>query len=266
MRNDRSERAMTGNVRDWTDPGAGPERSTVGQKLLDFLYPPRCLKCDAATATGAGLCGMCWLDVSFVEAPYCGSCGRPFELDPGIDTLCALCIAEEPTFDRMRSALIYDDASRSLVTGFKYADRTDRAPVFGKWLARAGTELIETCDLIVPVPLHRSRLLSRRFNQSALLAQALGAEALVPVGVDVLQRTRRTKQQVGLTPAKRHRNVRGAFDVRPKAVNLVKDKVIILVDDVVTSGATVEASIRALRKAGARAVDVLCLARTLPRA
>lgn len=203
--------------------------------------------------------------MSFVAAPFCTCCGLPFELDPGEGALCGSCLADPPLFERMRAAMIYNDASRPLITGFKYADRTDRAPTFGKWLARAGTELLADCDVIVPVPLHRTRLLSRRFNQAAILSQAVGKEALVPVQVDALVRTRRTQQQVGLSPAKRQRNVRGAFTVRPKAKSAVEGNRILLVDDVVTSGATVGSSIRALRKAGAVAVDVLCLARTMRR-
>lgn len=134
-------------------------------------------------------------------------------------------------------------------------------PTFGKWMARAGADLLEETDLIMPVPLHRRRLISRRFNQSAMLAEALHKETLIPVLHDGLERVRATQQQVGLTPAKRHKNVMGAFIVRRGLEELFEGRHILLIDDVVTSGATVEACTKALYNAGVAAASVLSLAR-----
>jgi ComF family protein len=157
--------------------------------------------------------------------------------------------------------MVYNAASRPLVTGFKYGDRTERAPAYGKWMARAGKDFLSEADLLVPVPLHPQRLIGRRFNQSAMLAQAVGRETLVPVLLDGLRRTRPTQQQVGLTTSKRRRNVMGAFSVHPKRSDQLSGRRVVLVDDVVTSGSTVDACLKALQKAGVSGASVLSLAR-----
>lgn len=233
----------------------------VWRRLPNLIFPPRCLGCEAAVSDVGALCAECWLDVSFIDGAVCPCCGRPFELDPGSQALCGACLRSPPLYDRARAVFVYNDASRPLVTGFKYGDRTDRAPSFGRWLARAGGELLCDADVLVPVPLHWKRLFLRRFNQSALLAQAIHRESLVPVLLDGLERRRPTEQQVGLSHAKRRRNVRGAFQVPDKRLPQISGRNIVLIDDVVTSGATVEACTKALKKAGAARVDVLALAR-----
>lgn len=247
----------------WT--GEEPKPVNWGSRVLDFLYPPRCLKCETRVLASGSLCPSCWYDVDFISGALCDKCGGPFEIDPGDGALCGACLAHPPSYDRARSIMIYNDASRPLVTGFKYGDRTERAPAFGRWLARAGADILATADLIIPVPLHRRRLISRRFNQSGLLAQSLGHETLIPVAVDALVRVRATQQQVGLSHAKRVRNVQGAFDLRPEAVDLVAGRNVVLIDDVITSGATIEACVKALQKAKVDAVSVLSLARTAAR-
>jgi len=245
--------------------GEEPNPINWGSRVLDYLYPPRCLKCETRVLISGSLCPKCWYDVDFISGAVCDKCGVPFEIDPGEGALCGACLAKQPLYDRARSIMIYNDASRPLVTGFKYGDRTERAPAFGRWLARAGADILASADLIVPVPLHRRRLIARRFNQSGILAQNLGRETLIPVAVDALIRLRATQQQVGLSHAKRRRNVRGAFAVRQGAEGLIAGRHIVLVDDVVTSGATVEACVKAMQKAGAGAVSVLSLARVAGR-
>ncbi len=244
------------------EQGAAP-RPGLAASLLDLVLPHRCLTCDSGLGEGPGLCPSCWSKVRFVEAPYCTSCGRPFEIDPEDGLLCAACIAEPPLFDAARTAMIYDEWSRPLVTGFKYADRTDFARAFGGWLSRAGRDVLGEADWLVPVPLHPWRLWMRRYNQAGILASALSRETLVPVLHDGLLRVRHTRQQVGLTASKRRRNVAGAFQVNPKRTALLKDAHIVLIDDVVTSGATVSACLRVIRRKKPASISVLSLARTM---
>jgi ComF family protein len=243
--------------------------SASGRLALDLLLPPRCLSCGAQVDAQGTLCAPCWGRLSFLGPPWCARCGRPFELPPGggpaegegEGACCAACLADPPAFGRARAALAYDDESRGLVLAFKHADRTRSAPAFGAWMARAGAEVLAGADLLVPVPLHRWRLFARRYNQSALLALAVGRAAGVPVSADLLARRRPTRTQGGLTRAGRTRNVAGAFAVRPRRLDLVRGRRVVLVDDVLTTGATVEECARALLRAGAAAVDVLALAR-----
>lgn len=234
----------------------------LGAAALDLLLPPQCLSCRAIVAAPGTLCGACFAKIRFLSAPCCAACGMPFEFDPGgADALCASCIRDRPAYDRARAVFRYDDASRGLILAFKHGDRIDAAPAYASWLLRAGSELAAVADCIAPVPLHWTRLFRRRYNQSALLANALARLAGRPAAPDLLRRRRRTPSQGGLGRAERIRNVRGAFAVRARPE--IADKRILLVDDVLTTGATVEACARALLKAGASAVDVLTLARVV---
>lgn len=230
---------------------------------LDVVLPPQCLACDALVSEPGSLCHACWDGAAFVSAPLCAACGMPFEFDHGPDALCGACLRDRPRIDRIRAVFLYNDVSRALATGLKYRDRTHAAPALGAWLARAGRVLVGDADLIAPVPLHRSRLWRRRFNQSALLAAALAKAAAPDAGLrlDLLTRIRATPSQGGLDAAARRRNVRGAFAVRPRYLPAVAGGRVLLVDDVFTTGATATACADALRDAGAAAVDVLVLAR-----
>ena len=230
---------------------------------LNALLPPRCLSCGVGAERPGTLCGACWSGLTFLAPPFCAACGFPFDYDLGPEVLCGGCTREPPRYDRARAVLRYDQVSRGLLLGFKHGDRTDGAPAFGEWLARAGSELIDDCDLVLPVPLHRRRLFARRYNQSALLAQALGRATGLPVLPDSLRRTRNTPSQGRLSPAARRRNVAGAFKVAPGAAERLGGRRALLVDDVMTTGATVEACARALKRAGAAGVDVLTLARVV---
>jgi ComF family protein len=202
-----------------------------------------------------------WKELRFIEDPCCERCGRPFPYDVGASMICSACVADEPAFERARAPLAYNDALARMLIQFKWGDRLDGVPSFARWMARAGAELIEDADFIASVPLHRLRLFSRRFNQSALLAQELGRQTGLPVHVDLLTRTRRTALQKGKNPRERRRNVRGAFAVRPACDAPLKGAHILLVDDVMTTGATVDACSKTLKKAGAARVDVVTVAR-----
>ncbi|MEN3974318.1 ComF family protein [Emcibacter sp. SYSU 3D8] len=235
--------------------------SQFGRHVLDAVFPPQCPVCAVLVQDHAQLCPACWGQVRFIGAPYCACCGVSLEFDAGGDALCLQCLTDRPAFDRARSVMVYDDFSRSLVLRFKHGDRLDTAPVFARWMARAGRELLDEADIIAPVPLHWTRLLARRFNQSAILARHIarpGGPDFVP---DLLSRIRRTPSQGALGRKERSRNVRGAFALSPRYGNMVKGRRVVLVDDVLTTGATVGHCARALRSAGAGRVDVLTLAR-----
>ncbi|WP_298915813.1 ComF family protein [uncultured Algimonas sp.] len=206
--------------------------------------------------------------LTFLDEPCCASCGYPFDHEvtglagiSAFDLLCAACLARRPAYATARSALQYDDASRSLVLAFKHGGHTDRLHTFAAQMHRAGRVALAHADLIVPVPLHRTRLVKRRYNQSALLARALSRRCGVPMDAHMLLRPRKTPSQGGLSAAGRRRNVQGAFEVaRPEAV---AGRRLVLVDDVMTTGATLEACTRTLKRAGAARVDALCLARVV---
>ncbi len=238
----------------------------AGRRMVDVLLPPRCLACGAVVDEPGALCAPCWGKTAFIAPPHCARCGLAFELPPqGGDSAslfdCAACAADPPAFARARAALNYDDHTKSLVLRLKHADATHSVPGLARWMARAGAELLAQCDLIAPVPLHRWRLIGRRYNQSALLALELGRLAQKPALPDLLARRRATPSQGHLGPAQRRANVAGAFAVRPRRVADIPGKRVLLVDDVLTTGATAEECARVLTRAGAAAVDVLTLAR-----
>lgn len=235
----------------------------AGRGLLNLLLPPQCLGCPARVDQPGALCPDCWNRLRFIGPPLCACCGLPFDYALPTETLCGGCHRDPPFFRRARAALAYDDASRPLLLGFKHADKTHLAPSLARWVHRAGADLVVSADLIVPVPLHWMRLWRRRYNQAALLAHALGRVSQVPVAADLLLRQRPTRTQGGLSRAARHRNVRGAIRVRSGRDGLIRDRSILLIDDVLTTGATLNECARVLLKAGAGAVDVLSVARVL---
>lgn len=229
--------------------------------IADLVYPPACAACGVSTGGHRGLCPKCWAAVRFIERPYCEVLGIPFSHDLGTGILSAEAIANPPPFDRVRSAAAHDNAIRALVHGLKYRDRTDLAPMMAGWMLRASDGTVERCDAIIPVPLHRARMVSRKFNQAAELARHLARLAEKPLLPATLLRVKRTSQQVGLGVRAREENVRGAFAVAANKEDDVFGKRIVLVDDVYTTGATVAAATRALRKAGAADITVLTFAR-----
>jgi len=229
----------------------------------DLALPPQCLGCDTPTGGHGGLCARCWSKLRLIEKPYCARLGVPFAYDIGPGALSAEAIADPPPFDRCRAVAAFDDTARALVHGLKYRDRLDLAAWMAAWMRRAGGELVNDADAIVPVPLHNRRLWWRRYNQSALLSGAIARAASRPLLTRVLKRIRPTEQQVGLTHDQRDKNVRGAFRVADGERPQVDGKRILLVDDVYTTGATAKAATRALLRAGTAAVDVLVFARVV---
>jgi ComF family protein len=230
--------------------------------LLDLLFPPLCIACREPLGAGLGFCAACWTSIVFLDGPMCDCCGLPFGVDPGEGTRCAACLARPPAYERARALLVYDDNSRAPILALKHADRLELVPGFAQWLERSGRPLLAESDLIVPVPLHRFRLWRRRYNQAAELARVLARRTSKPVAVRALERSRPTESQGAMASAKaRRRNVLRAF--RVPEPGLVAGRNILLVDDVLTTGATAEACARALKRAGAARVQILTLARVV---
>ncbi len=251
--------------------GLGRLCAGAGRMVLDAVLPPLCLGCNEIVETPGALCAACWQHFSFIAPPYCARCATPFVEHIGEAALCGACTARPPRYRRARAALVYDERSRRLVLPFKHGDRTDIARACGGWMARAGAELLAEADLVAPVPLHWRRLFSRRYNQAQLLARIVVGAAppssrdsararLVP---DLLQRRRWTGSQGGLGGKERRDNVRHAFALNPRWAAALAGRSVLLVDDVLTTGATIDACTRVLQRGGARHVDVLTLARVV---
>jgi ComF family protein len=215
--------------------------------------------CDEPVGGTATLCPACWKQIQFIAPPFCACCGAPFDIPAGAGMLCGSCLTSPPLFKSARAAMLYDEASRKLVLGFKHGDRTYAARALAVWMHRAAGEFLAEVDVLVPVPLHRWRLFRRRYNQSAILAAQVAALAEKPVWPFVLRRIRATPTQGHRKRKERQENVRGAFAVTDRAA--IAGKTLLLVDDVLTTGATVEECTRMLLEAGAKQVHVLTLAR-----
>jgi ComF family protein len=236
--------------------------SHTARLALDIALPTLCVACREPVH-GEGVCAECWSKLSFIAPPYCPRLGIPFVYDPGPELLSMEAIANPPAYARARAAVRYDDVARTLVHALKYQDRTDLAPAMGRWMARAGRELLRDADALVPVPLHWRRGWSRRYNQSGALARLIERESGVKLASEALRRVRPTQQQIGLSRAQRASNVQGAFKVAPERAADIAGRRVILIDDVLTSGATVDACARALLRARAASVDVLVFARVV---
>lgn len=232
--------------------------------VLDLVYPPACANCGIRTKRHYALCPNCWKEMRFIERPYCEVLGIPFRKDEGEGIVSALAIAEPPPFDRLRSVALHEGPARRLVHALKYKDRTDLAPMLAAWMARAGKAELLSCDVIVPVPLHWTRLFSRRFNQAEELSRHLAKMVRRPMLSGSLIRRKRTRRQVGLTASGREDNMRAAFRMARGRENDVFGKRVVLVDDVYTTGATISAAARVLRRAGAADITVLSFAMALP--
>ncbi len=247
----------------------------IGAQLVDLILPPQAL---FRTVRGAGrgvrrsigenedaspisLSAQSWADVDFLDEPCCYICGFPFDFKHGPKALCGRCVGKAPSYDRARAAFAYNQASRALVLRFKHGGETEGVAMFARQMQRAGRHLLESADVLVPVPLHYSRRIKRRFNQSALLARALSKRTGIALDTEGLMRARATPSQGGQTASGRRRNVQGAFCLRPKAD--FTGKHVVLVDDVMATGATLESCARTLKRGGAKNVDALLLSRVV---
>lgn len=228
--------------------------------LADLVVPPLCLACQRPLAAHAAICSGCWSRIDFIRPPICDRLGIPLPFDVGGTVISAAAAADPPDYDRARAVARFDGIMRELVHDLKFRDRLDARELFGRWLMGAGTDLLTDADIVLPVPLTRTRLLSRRFNQSAILAQEVAGRAGRRYEPLLLLRTRATPPQVGLSRQQRRENVAGAFAVAPGRQEAVAGAKIVIIDDVITTGATVGSCARVLRRAGAARVDVLALA------
>lgn len=229
----------------------------------EVLWPSRSLVSGARDIGEGALSPSEFAQLSFISDPVCNTCGQPQEVDLGEEAVCAACLAKPPKWDAARSALVYDEASRRIVLDLKRSGRRDGLAIMSNWMVQAARPLLEGADMVMPVPLHYRRLASRGFNQSGWLAAGLARRAGLPLRVDILRRVKPTPSQGGLSPRARKRNVSGAFAIRKGKARAVEGRQILLVDDVLTTGATLEACIRPLLKAGAAGVDVVTLARVV---
>lgn len=241
--------------------GRSPRRVRVARRIAGLIWPQRSLITHRELPGPGPLEPELWSKLNFITGAQCRACGLPFEIAVEPDQLCGACLVRLPAYDRARAALIYGDVSRDLVLGLKYQGRRDSLVTLAGWMSAAGADLLADADLITPVPLHYFRLIRRGFNQSGWLAAALSRTSGVRLSVDALKRVRATPIQGNLSADARRRNVQGAFRVRGSRIKLVKGRRIVLIDDVLTTGATAEACARTLKRAGAACVDVITLAR-----
>jgi ComF family protein len=227
---------------------------------VDLLLPPTALD-EGERPQSPGLSVRAWERIEFLDGPVCDGCGAPFPYDLGPAARCAACMAAPRAFARARAACLYDEHSRDLILKLKHADRTDLARLFALWLIRAAADLIEECEVILPVPLHRARLFRRRYNQAAEIARPMARRTGLRYRPDALVRGRDTGTQGGKSSRGRRVNVKGAFRVPDRRRAQIEGKRVLLIDDVLTTGATAEACAKALLAAGALAVDVAVVAR-----
>lgn len=236
----------------------------ISNGLVDFILPPRCIVSGQEVSHQGMVAPEIWSKLDFITDPFCEKCGFPFEFDTGTGMhLCGQCIQKSPVYNRARAALKYNDASRSMILGFKHGDQMHAVRAFMPWLKAAGQDMLMEADVIIPVPLHRWRLIRRRYNQAAILAQRLGQETSIPVLVDALFRTRNTQTQGHLKAGERAKNVRRAFVLNPKYEGDLIGRNIVLIDDVYTTGSTIKECVKALKKAKPARVDVLTIARVV---
>jgi len=232
------------------------------QALLHLVYPPQCLTCDARVTTDFGLCATCWRDTPFITGLTCTKCGIPLPGDDtALDVLCDDCLTIARPWSQGRAAMLYGNNARKLVLALKHGDRIDLAKPAAQWMARAAAPLLVPGMMVVPVPLHWRRLLKRRYNQAALLSAGVARLAKLQTCPDLLQRRHSTGNQDGRNRDERFANMVDALTVHPRRRHLVEDRHILLVDDVMTSGATLAAAAEACIAAGAIGISVLVMAR-----
>ncbi|MDR2794979.1 MAG: ComF family protein [Holosporaceae bacterium] len=228
--------------------------------VSDVFFPLKCEGCDGFVES-VGLCTECWNKIMWISDPKCSICGNPFELD--IAEICGSCALQKPFFDKAVSVFHYDDYSKGMILRFKHMDSIYLCPQFARWMYRVGEKYVKEADLIIPVPIHFRKLLKRKYNQSELLAREIALLGGASYEPRILQKSKRTPQQEGLTRKRRQQNVIGSFGVAKDYVHLLAQKKVVLVDDVYTTGATVNECSRVLKKHGAAAVTVVTLAKVV---
>ena len=228
-------------------------------RMLNFVCPPVCPICRSPTPEAHHICPECFKELDFITPPQCAACGMPFEFDMWAGSLCGACLRKLPRYDMARACFVYNEASKKLILPFKHGDRMELTPLLVKLLEQTGRDVIQESDVVIPVPLHRLRLMKRKYNQAALLAQKIARKHRKTYLPDTLIRTKHTASQGHLHAHQRRRNVAGAFAL--KDARKVRGKNVLLIDDVMTSGATADECAKVLKKTGARKVMVLTVAR-----
>lgn len=232
-------------------------------QFLDILLPPRCLGCGDSVSSHQSLCGHCWSQVTFLWPPCCKICGWPFPHETAHGLLCPTCSFQRPDYISARAAVHYDGGSKRLILKLKHGDATYLAPALSQWMIHAAPEILAKTDLLIPVPLHWRRLLMRRYNQATLLAQGISKKTGIALCLGTLKRHRSTSPQGRMSRQARVANVRRAFLIPEPKVGRIKNKVVTLIDDVQTTGATLTECVKVLLKAGAKEVHILTLARVI---
>ncbi len=237
-----------------------PKLKQAGSSFSRFILPPRCLACESLTANQGGLCTNCFKKMAFITRPFNDKTGDPLPYEDAIDDVH---LQDKTAYRKMRAACLYEETARRLITSLKYKDRLDLAQHMARLMFLNGQDLLKQADIIIPVPLYKKRLTKRRFNQAGELARHLALQSNCHFHPDILKRIRSTKQQTRLSMHERLKNVEGAFHINPEKRQAIKGRKIILVDDVVTTGATIEACCRALLRDNPCYIDVLCFAKVV---
>lgn len=233
------------------------------EKALNLIYSPLCILCKEQTYYPRNLCGDCWSKIEWITKPHCKICSLPFEYEVDDSVICGACLSKKPSFDKMRSVFLYNDISARLISSFKYNDKTYPHNTYSNWMHRAGVDLWNEVDYISFVPLSFRRILSRKYNQSAILAKDLSKIAKKEIIYNLMYRTKYVAPQASLNKKDRLKNVKGVFAMNKKYSKKIKGKTIIIIDDVTTTGATLNECAKILKKNGADKVFVLTMAKTL---
>lgn len=232
----------------------------IQKSLTDYLFPPVCLNCMTSLEIPNTVCPTCWQKINFLTHPLCEINGTPFPFDIEQGTISAQALKNPPSYDKARGVAAYDGTMKELIHKLKYNDRHELLNLFANWMTFSGKELITQSDLILPIPLYKTRLWQRRFNQSALLAKRLSEITNTPYDSSILLRQKKTRSQVGLSSKERYQNLKNAFVVEQTKKEKVENKSVLLIDDVITTGATINSAALSLKNSGAKTVNILSLA------
>ena len=233
------------------------------KRLIDLVLPPRCLSCADICVENGQLCPPCWKEIHFISDPQCSICGWLLPYQDSLGMICAHCASKKPLFTMARSVMVYDKASSGIILKLKHGDATHLAPALGEWMWNRSADVLKDIDCLIPVPLHWFRLFLRRYNQAAILAKGISEKSSLPIMPYLLRRQRFTKLQAYLNRKQRQRNVKKAFYIPSKQIPFLQNKKIALIDDVFTTGATINECTRILLKAGCAEVRVITLARVV---